>query len=41
MFLQITRDYSGLPDARKLKAHEIKFFYEGLKPELKEHTKGK
>jgi len=41
MLLQITRDYSGLPDVRTLKAHEIAFFYEGLKEELKEHTKGK
>ena len=40
MFLQICRDYPGLPDARKLKAHEILFFYNGLRPELSKHTKG-
>jgi len=40
MLLQICRDYPGLPDARKLKAHEILFFYDGLRPELCKHTKG-
>lgn len=39
MFLHICRDYSGLPDARTLKAHQIRFFYDGLRAELKEHTK--
>ena len=39
MFLQVLRDYQSLPDVRTLKAHEIKFFYEGLRNELKEHTK--
>ena len=34
MLLQITRDYSGLPDPRTLSFEEIKFFYEGLKPDL-------
>ena len=38
MLLQITRDYGGLPDVRKLKISEIKFFYEGLRSELKSHT---
>ena len=41
MLLQITRDYSGLPDARTLRASEIRFFYEGLRPELRESTKPK
>jgi hypothetical protein len=41
MLLQICRDYHGVPDSRTLKAHEIKFFYEGLRAELKEHTKPK
>ncbi len=40
MLLQICRDYPGLPDARTLKAHEILFFYNGLSPELRKHTKG-
>jgi len=39
MLLQVTRDYSGLPDVRTLKVHEILFFYEGLREELKTHTK--
>ena len=39
MLLQICRDYPGLPDPRMLKAHEIKFFYDGLREELKKHTR--
>lgn len=39
MLLQVCRDYPGIPDARTLKAHEIRFFYEGLRAELREHTK--
>lgn len=39
MMLQICRDYAGLPDVRKMQLHEIRFFYEGLRAELKEHTK--
>lgn len=38
MLFQIMRDYSGLPDYRTLKAHEIRFFYDGLRPELYKHT---
>ena len=34
MLLQVTRDYHGLPDPRTLSYEEIKFFYEGLKPDL-------
>lgn len=34
MLLQITRDYAGLPDARKLSMADIRFFYDGLRPEL-------
>ena len=41
MILQICRDYSGLPDVRSLTIHEIVFFYNGLRRELKEHTSGK
>jgi len=40
MLLQVARDYPGLPDVRTLKASEIRFFYEGLRPELKKHTGG-
>lgn len=39
MLRQICRDYSGLPDIRRLKQHEIIFFYDGLRPELKRATK--
>ena len=39
MFLQVVRDYNGLPDMRTLKAHEIRFLYNGLRAELKETTK--
>jgi len=31
---QICRDYSTLPDPRTLEVWEIKFYYEGLIPEL-------
>jgi len=41
MFYQICRDYAILPNPRTLKAHEIKFFYQGLIAELIEHTKPK
>ncbi len=41
MLLQISRDYSGLPDIRTLKVHEILFFYNGLRAELQHHTKPK
>lgn len=39
MLRQICRDYAGLPDARTLRAGEIRFFYEGLRPELQRHTR--
>lgn len=39
MLLQIARDYPGLPDPRTLTIDEICFFYAGLRPELKRHTK--
>ena len=41
MLLQVCRDYPGLPDPRTLQLCEIRFFYEGLRAELKEHTKPK
>ena len=41
MFLQIVRDYPSLPDARTLTFTEIRFFYNGLRNELIEHTKPK
>ena len=36
MILQIARDYPGLPDIRDLSEHEIIFFYDGLREELKD-----
>lgn len=39
MLRQVARDYAGLPDARTLTIAEIVFFYEGLRPELKKHTR--
>lgn len=39
--LQICSDYPGLPDPRTLTILEIRFFYEGLRRTLKEHTRPK
>ena len=39
MLLQICRHYPGLPSVKHLKAREIRFFYEGIRNELKELTK--
>lgn len=41
MLLQICMDYPGLPDPRTLTLKEIRFFYEGLRSQLIEHTKPK
>lgn len=41
MLYQVCRDYPGLPDPRTLRAFEIRFFYEGLRGELRHHTGGK
>jgi hypothetical protein len=41
MTLQIARDYPGLPDVRTLTVVEVVFFYDGLRPELKKHSKGR
>lgn len=41
MLYQITRDYHSLPDPRGLTLSEIRWFYEGLRAELRKHTKGK
>lgn len=38
-FLQIVRDYAGLPDARELTLGEIFFYYNGLRSELEQRTK--
>lgn len=39
MLLQISVDIPSLPDPRTLRAHEIRFFYEGLRAKLKMDTK--
>jgi hypothetical protein len=39
MHLQICRDYPALPDPRTLTFSEIRYFYEGLRLELRERTK--
>lgn len=39
MLLQVARDYPGLPDPRTLTITEILFFYNGLRRELKNHTR--
>jgi hypothetical protein len=41
MLWQIARDYPGLPDPRTLAVNEIVFFYNGLRVELKKHTRPK
>jgi hypothetical protein len=41
MLLQICRDYPGLPDPRTMTLAEIRFFYDGLRPELRETTKAR
>jgi hypothetical protein len=38
MLRQVARDYAGLPDARTLTASDIRFFYDGLRPELLKTT---
>lgn len=39
MLLQICRDYASLPDPRSLTLGEIRFFYDGLRAELRASTK--
>jgi hypothetical protein len=41
MLYQIARDYPGLPDPRTLTVPEIVWFYDGVRPELKKHTRHK
>jgi hypothetical protein len=41
MLRQICADYHGLPDPRTLEMDEIEFFYDGLRPSLRELTKDK
>lgn len=39
MLRQVVRDYHSLPDPRTLTLTDIRFWYEGLRPELKHVTK--
>lgn len=41
MLLEICRDYPGLPDPRTLSMDDIRFFFEGMRPSLKEATGAK
>jgi len=41
MLRQIARDYRSLPDPRTLTLTNIRWFYDGLRRELQEHTKPK
>lgn len=41
MILQVARDYPGLPDPRTLTIGDVVFFYNGLRDELKKHTRGR
>jgi hypothetical protein len=38
MLLTVCRHYPGLPDPRTLTVSEIRFFYNGLRPELRKHS---
>jgi len=39
MLLHVVRDYAGIGDWRSLEEHEIEFFYDALRYELKKATK--
>ena len=39
MMLQISKDFSALPDVRTMTLSQIKFFYEGNRAELRVSTK--
>ena len=41
MLLQVSREYPGLPDPRTLTLEEIRFFYEGLRGDLRVLTQRK
>jgi hypothetical protein len=40
MLLQVVRDYPGIGDWRELEEHEIEFFYNALRPELRKMKSG-
>jgi hypothetical protein len=39
MLLHVCRDFAGIGDWRTLEEHEIEFFYNSLRKELKKATK--
>jgi len=41
MFLQICHDFPSLPDPLRMTTGQIRFFYEGLRADLKAQTKPK
>lgn len=41
MLWQICRFYTALPDVRTIRMGEIRFFFEGLRPELQRDTRGR
>lgn len=41
MLLQICADYPGLPNPKTLTLGQIRFFYSGIRSQLKETTKPK
>lgn len=41
MLLQVATDYPGCPDPRTMTLTQIRFFYNGLRPGLRAHTKPK
>ena len=41
MLLQVSREYPGLPDPRTMTLAEIRFFYNGLRGELRRSTERK
>jgi hypothetical protein len=41
MLLQVSREYPGLPDPRTMTLDEIRFFYNGLRNDLRNATQRK
>lgn len=39
MLQQVVRDYAGVDSPRSLSMSEIRWYYEGLRAELKKHTR--
>jgi hypothetical protein len=39
MMLQVAQDYSGAPDVLNMRAHQIRFFYNGIRRKLQQETK--